>query len=111
MEKLGTLQLNTGAACNVLRHRGVPEGATMEPNDRLLRVYRGNCQAVGPPLRDTAKSIDRLCPQTLYVAKNASTSLPGFRSCQDMDLLTVHYENIVVLDDKVDLSKEDSMMF
>ena len=89
-------QLDTGAACNVLRQCDLPKTAALEETQKVLHVYNG--ETIRPlgvfkgTLRNTRTGKAR--QQEFYVVPKAGISLLGLETCQAMTLLTVHYENL-----------------
>ena len=92
-------QLDTGAACNVLRSDDLPQNAQLKPTNRLLRVYNGETVKPLGCFEGILKNprTGRTSLQDFYVIEKAAISLLGLFTCQEMKLLTVHYENLSVV--------------
>ena len=90
------MQIDTGASCNVLPQKYVPPGTLITETDRTLKMYSkftlpvlGTCKV---SMRNPKKS--KKYNVEFVVVKGNYTLLIGFRASQQMNLATVHQENI-----------------
>ena len=99
MEIAGTsirMQIDTGASCNVLPQKYVPPGTLITETDRTLKMYSkstlpvlGKCRvSMRNPKNSKKYNVE------FVVVKGNYTPLIGSRASQQMNLVTVHQENI-----------------
>ncbi|PFX12858.1 Retrovirus-related Pol polyprotein, partial [Stylophora pistillata] len=90
------MQIDTGALCNVLPRKFVPSGTLITEADRTLKMY---CKSTLPVLGTCRVSMRNPKNSKKYnvefvVVKGNYTPLIGFRASQQMNLVTVHQENL-----------------
>ena len=94
-------QLDSGAACNVLRKGDLPSNSRVLPTNTRLKVYNG---AVVVPLGiykgtlTTKKTGMRL--EQEFVVESAGISLLRLEACQKLKLMSVNDMNFAALRDK-----------
>ena len=90
------MQVDTGALCNVLPQKYVPPGTLITETDRTLKMYSkstlpvlGTCRvSMRNPKNSKKYNVE------FVVVKGNYTLLIGSRASQQMNLATVHQENI-----------------
>ena len=90
------MQIGTGASCNVLPQKYVPPETVITETDRTLKMHSksalpvlGTCRvSMGNPKNNKKYNVE------FVVVKGNYTLLIGSRASQQMNLATVHQENI-----------------
>ena len=90
------MHIDTGASCNVLPQKYVPHGTLITKTDRTLKMYSkstlpvlGKCRvSMRNPKNSKKYNVE------FVVVKGNYTPLIGSGASQQMNLVTVHQENI-----------------
>lgn len=89
-------QVDTGATCNVIRRGDMAEGVVIEPTSQTLSMYSehkmkpmGKCQ-----LKLQNPKNKKTCKENFVVVREAPTSILGARTVQQMELVTIQYDQI-----------------
>ena len=90
-------QLDLGASCNVIRRQDLVPTVVLEKTNQTLCFYnRSQLRPLGKCLVNMNNpKTGRKYKANFVVVDNASTSLLGARSIQQMDLVRIQHENIM----------------
>ncbi|XP_062516385.1 uncharacterized protein K02A2.6-like [Corticium candelabrum] len=93
-------QVDTGASCNVIRRADVPKHVKLESTPQVLTLYdRSKVTPVGRcTLRLKNPRNNRNYRAHFVVVDRAAVSILGSRAAQQMQLVTVQYDRIQLLD-------------
>ena len=97
-------QVDSGATCNVISKNDLPDECRITHSKQLISMFKGSkMETIGKCRVNLVNpKVDEECEAEFVVVNKDCTPLLGSKTGQEMKLIEVHYEKILLIQEKTE---------